>query len=57
MPVVIREVVSEVVVGQPPDGEPPAGQPRLHLDEDTVEDIVRRATERVLEHLRREWGR
>lgn len=53
MPVVIGEIVSEVVLSGPPEDRPTAAEP----GGDLVEEVVRRATERVLEHLRREWDR
>lgn len=53
MPVVIGEIVSEVVLSAPADER--AAAPAS--DEAAVEEIVRRATERVLDHLRREWDR
>ena len=55
MAVVIGEIVTETVLA-PPTGEPAApsavdaGGPDLDL-------VVRRAVERVLEVLRREWDR
>ncbi|WP_168223515.1 DUF5908 family protein [Pseudarthrobacter sp. NIBRBAC000502772] len=53
MPVVIGEIVTEVVVAPPqPQAPPGAG---TSLDDAVMEPIVRRATERVLEILRREW--
>jgi hypothetical protein len=54
--VVIGEIVSEVVLA---DGSGAARAPdgATVVPEDEVERIVRRATERVLEHLRREWAR
>ena len=55
MPVVITEVVTEVVLAPTPDpGSPGAGAP---VDEELLELVVRRAAERVLEVLRREWDR
>ena len=60
MPVVIREIVTEVVVRGP--DEPPAttGAGPV-LDAQTAEaqreQVVRQAVERVLEILRREWER
>jgi hypothetical protein len=58
MPVVIREITSEVVLtpesGTPPGGgaeTPPVGEDEL------VERVVRRALERVTEVLRLEWER
>ncbi|WP_297083807.1 hypothetical protein [uncultured Demequina sp.] len=50
MAVVIGEIVTEVVVANAPEG----GQSQGSAPVD-VEDVVRRATERVLETLRREW--
>ena len=55
MPVVIGEIVTEVVLSAPEGAAAPAA-PAAPGD-DAVEEIVRRATERVLEHLRREWDR
>ncbi len=58
MAVVIREVVTEVVlpsVGEPTNEGRPPGEAIELLSEAQVEAIVRRATERVLETLRREW--
>jgi hypothetical protein len=55
--VVINEVVTEVVVGPAP-GEPPPPAPGGEAPGDEwVELVVRRAAERVLEVLRREWER
>jgi hypothetical protein len=54
MAVVISEIVTELVVGgQPPPTSAAAGG-AAPAD---VEAIVRMATERVLEVLRREWDR
>jgi hypothetical protein len=51
--VVIAEIVTEVVVGPPPaEAEERAAEPER---EELVETVVRHATERVLEILRREW--
>jgi len=53
MPVVIREIVTEVVLAP----EPAAGggaAPGLDSAE-AMDMVVRRCTERVLEVLRREW--
>lgn len=53
MPIVIGEIVTEVVVAPAPDGPSTAAagsEPDLDL-------VVRRAVERVLEVLRREWDR
>lgn len=55
MPVVIGEIVSEVVLSAPADPAAPAA-PDVSGDA-AVEEVVRRATARVLEHLRREWER
>lgn len=54
MPVVIREIVSEVVVGRGGEAQAPAPTGG-GLDDAQVELVVRRAVERVLERLRREW--
>ncbi len=53
MPIVIREVISEVVLesSQQKGGASEASAP---VD---VDEIVRRAAARVLEELRREWDR
>jgi hypothetical protein len=52
VPVVIKEIVTEVVLA-PQTSEK---EPTEELDRDElVEQTVRRATERVLEILRREW--
>jgi hypothetical protein len=56
MPIVIREVVSEVVLTGRPRDDAGAGAPAPTGAVDT-DDIVRRAAERVLEQLRREWDR
>lgn len=55
MAVVISEIVTEVVVGGG-QATPVAGTPAGPAQPD-VEAIVRMATERVLEVLRREWDR
>ncbi len=56
MPVVISEIVTEVVLSPttPPDAVAPVG---AGLADDAMDAVVRRATERVLEVLRREWDR
>ena len=57
MAVVIAEVVTEVVVAP---AAAPGGRPSSAggtLAEDEMEALVRRAAERVLETLRREWDR
>ena len=56
MPVVISEIVTEIVVAPAPDGAAAAPQAGT-LDDAAAEVIVRRAVERVLEVLRREWDR
>lgn len=57
MAVLINEVVTEVVLGSEPVGAgapaPASGGP----DEAWTDLVVRRAAERVLEVLRREWER
>ena len=53
MPVIIGEIVTETVVG----AQPTAATPAPATDAQQVELVVRRATERVLETLRREWDR
>lgn len=55
MAVVISEIVTEVVVGPSPAER--AGAARRADDDDVIDEIVRRAAERVLEILRREWDR
>ena len=53
MPVYISEIVTEAVIARQPDeasAAAPSGEPDVDL-------IVRRAVERVLEILRREWDR
>jgi Family of unknown function (DUF5908) len=57
MPVVIREIVTEVVLVPHPTTttEPPSAE--ADLADDAAERIVRRAAERVLDILRREWDR
>ena len=52
MAVVISEILTEVVL------TPPAAAPGAEVaapEEDVLDVVVRRATERVLEVLRREW--
>jgi len=56
MAVVISEIVTEVVISPATPGEATAA-PTAGLADDAMDDIVRRATERVLEVLRREWDR
>ncbi|MFI7480965.1 hypothetical protein ACH9EU_00975 [Kocuria sp. M1R5S2] len=55
MAVVIGEIVTETVVAPLPG--PPAAPAAAPPGEIDTEEIVRRATERVLEVLRREWDR
>lgn len=57
MAVMIGEIVSEVVLEERPSAGPPAASGAGAVDDEMVERIVRKATERVLEHLRREWER
>ncbi|MEV0170635.1 hypothetical protein AB0I00_05845 [Streptomyces sp. NPDC050803] len=52
MAVVIGQIVTETVLAPAPSEVPPPGEPRGEADMDV---IVRRAAERVLEILRREW--
>lgn len=55
MALVIGEIVTETVVAPfPGPASAPAGGLPAEID---TEEIVRRATERVLEVLRREWDR
>jgi hypothetical protein len=56
VPVVIGEIVTEVVVAPSADSNTPAAQAGP-LDDATMETVVRRSVERVLEVLRREWDR
>ena len=55
MPVVISEIVTEVVVAPRTDAAGPAPDAPLGDADDGA--LVRRAVERVLEVLRREWDR
>jgi hypothetical protein len=58
MPVVINEVVTEVVLGAEPAGDTtPAVAVAAKPDAAWTDLVVRRAAERVLEVLRREWER
>lgn len=65
MAVVISEILTEVVLTprEGPDGAPTPGgagggsAAGGGLPEDAMDAVVRRATERVLEVLRREWDR
>lgn len=54
MAVTIGEIVTETVVARPAEAPPAAGEPVADHD---LEVVVRQATERVLEILRREWDR
>lgn len=54
MAVTIGEIVTETVVARPAESRPTPGEPQTDADLDVV---VRRAAERVLETLRREWDR
>lgn len=54
MAVTIGEIVTETVVARPAEARPTPGEPPTDADLDVV---VRRAAERVLETLRREWDR
>ena len=54
MAVVIGEIVTETVLVPPASGAAPDAPAGADAD---VDLIVRRATERVLEVLRREWDR
>ena len=54
MAIVINEVVTETVVAQDPAA---AATGPASRSQDEIELVVRRATERVLETLRREWDR
>ncbi|MGC4174825.1 hypothetical protein [Demequina sp.] len=53
MAVVIGEIITETAVAPAPEGG--AGGPAPA--EEQLEAVVRKATERVLETLRREWDR
>ncbi len=57
MAVVIGQIVTETVVVGRADApaDAPAGSPGIQ--EAQIDAIVRRATERVLDTLRREWDR
>jgi hypothetical protein len=54
MAVVIGEIVTETVLAPAPQTPPPPGEDRAEAE---MELVVRRAAERVLEILRREWDR
>ena len=58
MAVVINEVVTEVVLGSEPAGASTAAVAVPSKPDDAWTDlVVRRAAERVLDILRREWER
>lgn len=59
MAVVISEILTEVVLTRQdtPGGAPAAGTGPGGLPDDVMDAVVRRAAERVLEVLRREWDR
>jgi hypothetical protein len=56
VPVTIGEITSEVVLSRAAAEPPPEGGTRTEPDE-LVDQVVRRALERVLERLRLEWER
>jgi hypothetical protein len=55
MPVVIREIITEVVLS--PEGDTPGSTAAgaRGMSPDDLDHVVRRASERVLEILRQEW--
>jgi hypothetical protein len=55
MAIVIGQIITEVAVAPKPEASSPA--PPASTDDTQIDLIVRRATERVLEILRREWDR
>ncbi len=55
MAVVISQIITETAVAPRPESGPAGGD--AQRSDDQMELIVRRATERVLETLRREWDR
>jgi hypothetical protein len=56
MPVVIREVISEIALGpEPPKESGGAVQASVMPSAEVMEQLVRQVTERVLERLRLEW--
>lgn len=59
MPVVIREIVTEVALSASSQERPDATTPgsAQQLSEEELDRVVRRCSERVLETLRREWER
>ncbi len=56
MPVVIREITSEVALESRPEEAPRTGGAASLDDDELIERIVRRAARRVIEQLRMEWG-
>jgi hypothetical protein len=54
MPVYISEIVTEAITPPPSEQAAASGEQRTDAD---IDLIVRRAVERVLEVLRREWDR
>lgn len=56
MAVVISEIVTELVISRR-DAAGAEATPTAALPEEAMDAVVRRATERVLEVLRREWDR
>lgn len=57
MPIYIREIVSEVVLETQGDQGTDAASPAPQPADINLDDVVRRATERVLAILQREWER
>ena len=61
MPVVITEIVTEVVMSREPGtagaGGASSSSTGTGLSADDLDLVVRRASERVLEILRQEWDR
>ena len=55
MPIVIREVTSEIALEPEVSEAGATPEPTGGPDEELLERLVRRATERVLERLRLEW--
>jgi hypothetical protein len=55
MPVVIREIVTEVVLSPEGDAAGSTAAGAGAMSPDDLDHVVRRASERVLEILRREW--
>ena len=55
MPVLIREIVTEVAMSPAAQDATDATAAGPAIPEEELERVVRRCTERVLERLRREW--